>query len=104
MSGRHPIEGRWVSRLPGSSDDYLVEYGIRFDGDAVSVTAIELRDQEEMKISDVGWDGETLSFRSLMPSTGRVGMNRFRLMENGDVESKFTFTVVEALVRRPSAD
>ena len=24
-----------------------------------------------------------------------------RLMENGDIESKFTFTVVEALVRRP---
>lgn len=38
-----------------------------------------------------------------MPSTGRVGVNEFKLKRDGSVQSRFTFTVVEELQRGVAA-
>ena len=94
-----PIEGRWVSTMPHDSDDYLMEYVIKKDKDGFSVYARDLQDGEEMEISNIEWDGSILSFQSYMPSTQRTGSAQFRVKENGNIESKFTFTVLEELKR-----
>jgi|GEM_PF-1643780 len=92
--------GTWVSALPFDSDDYLVEYAIRPHGDSLAVTARDFRDGEEMHISQVEFDGTVLTFQSIMPSTKRKGLHRFRLLGENRIEAEFTFTVVEEL-RRP---
>jgi hypothetical protein len=38
--------------------------------------------------------------KSKMPSTGRIGLNEFRLKKDGKVQSRFTFTVVEEMQQR----
>ena len=93
------LEGRWVSSLPFDSDDYLMEYHITKRGADIQVSAKDLQDGEVMEISDVKWDGFILSFKSFMPSTQRVGFSQFRIISNGNIESKFTFTVLEELKR-----
>ena len=94
------IEGKWVSAFPSDSDDYLVEYLIEKSKDGkIKICARDLQDEEEMEISNIKWDGNILFFQSFMPSTERVGFAQFRLKENGNIESKFTFTVLEELKR-----
>lgn len=93
------IEGKWVSTMPHESDDYLMEYIIKKNKDGISVYAKDLQDGEEMEISNIQWDGKILSFQSYMPSTERTGYAQFRVKENGNIESKFTFTVLEELKR-----
>lgn len=89
--------GSWVSSLPHDSDDYLAKYTIGGNSAFPVVTAVDIQDGEEFQISNIAWNGQQLSFESLMPSTGRKGINRFRLSSNGNVISEFTFTVVEEL-------
>jgi hypothetical protein len=100
--GVHPttaIVGRWRHVAAWDSDDYLSEYEVTFDGKQFTVTGHDLNDGEEFEITYVSWDGASLRFRSLMPSTRREGLNEFRLLSDGSIESRFTFTVVEKLVR-----
>ena len=68
-------------------------------GGLYKVTARDYRDGERMKISDVKFDGRTLEFVSLMPSTGRRGINRFTVKDSSTLTSEFTFIVVEFLKR-----
>lgn len=89
--------GTWVSSLPFDSDDYLIEYSIFEDGGSLGVRARDYRDNEEMLISDVTFDGEVLQFTSVMPSTGRIGLNRFTLTSEQSMGAEFTFTVNEHL-------
>ena len=93
------FEGTWVSSLPFDSDDYLVEYTIEYKKGLMRVKARDYRDGEILKISKVRLVGEVLEFESLMPSTGRKGVNRLRLKRDGELHSEFTFTVVETLKR-----
>lgn len=95
--------GTWVSSQPFDSEDYLVEYHISRAAQRYRVGARDYRDGEEMKISKVRFDGQTLDFISLMPSTGRKGQNRFRLRDNS-IEAEFTFTVRETLKRIASRE
>jgi len=99
MKGPTQFAGTWVSFEPYDSDDYLIEWVISIDDGVISVTARDLQDNEEMEISEVWFDGTVLLFTSLMPSTGRRGLNRFRLKDNDRIESEFTFTVLEELKR-----
>jgi hypothetical protein len=93
------LVGRWRHAAAWDSDDYLAEYQVTFDGNQFAVSGHDLNDGEKFQISDVSWDGATLRFRSLMPSTRREGLNEFRALSDGSVESRFTFTVVERMVR-----
>ncbi len=92
--------GKWAHTAPWDSDDYLAEYTIAQKGKTLSVAGVDLNDGEKFKISGVTWDGRWLRFKSLMPSTGRVGLNEFRLKANGKIESRFTFTVLEEMERK----
>lgn len=96
---KEKLEGRWISSCPTDSDDYLVEYFIKIVDGEFQIIARDLQDNEEMLISDVSWDGDSLKFRSIMPSTDRVGFNIFRLLNDDEIEAKFTFTVLEVLKR-----
>lgn len=87
----HPLIGTWV----GEGEDSRCHYTIKSSGTSFTVTAIDAIDGEELIISDVDWDGENLTFTSLMPSTGRIGKNVMHLITNNDVEFQFTFTVTE---------
>ena len=94
-----PLLGTWQHRAPWNGDDYLSEYVISAPQGRPEVVARDLSDGEAFVISDVSWDGSTLSFVSLMPSTGRLGVNRFKLAAPGAIESTFAFTVMGELVR-----
>jgi len=93
------LVGSWRHSASWDSDDYLAEYIISIEADAVVVSAHDLQDGEEFIISEIKWNGHVLSFRSLMPSTGREGLNEFELSAQGVLKSRFTFTVVEELHR-----
>ena len=95
----HSLEGKWVSTMPHDTDDYLVEYIITSNENGFDVSARDLQDDEQMEITNIKWDGDTLSFKSYMPSTERSGFAQFRLKSDGNIESKFTFTVLEELKR-----
>lgn len=99
MSSYRKLIGRWKSPAPWDSEDYRVAYEVSgFEHNPV-VSATDLSDGEAFLVSNVDWDGDALTFTTLMPSTGRIGINRFSLDERGDVTAQFTFTVIEKLVR-----
>jgi len=98
-TGARALVGRWRHVAPWDSDDYLAEYQVSFDGQKFAVTGHDLNDGEHFEITDISWDGATLRFRSLMPSTRREGLNEFTPQPDGSVESRFTFTVVERMER-----
>jgi len=94
-----PFLGSWRHVAPWSGDDYLAEYVVSWEKGALSVSGCDLNDGETFQISDVSFDGRVLRFRSLMPSTRREGVNEFSLTGAGEIESRFTFTVVARMVR-----
>jgi len=98
-SGLSELAGSWRHPAPWDSDDYLAEYTISVVDGCPVVSAHDLQDGEEFVISQVSWDGKTLRFRSLMPSTGREGLNEFCISPSGALQSRFTFTVVEEFHR-----
>ena len=91
------ISGKWVSSVPWDSDDLLVLYKVEKSGDGFKVSAKDLQDGEEFEITEENWVGKELRFKSFVPSTKRVGWNVFSVLPNGNIESKFSFTVVEEL-------
>lgn len=94
-----PFLGTWRHVAPWSGDDYLAEYVVSWENGALSVSGRDLNDGETFLISDISFDGRVLRFRSVMPSTRREGVNEFSLTSDGEIESRFTFTVVERMVR-----
>jgi hypothetical protein len=91
------IKGRWVHAAPYDSDDYWAIYEVLGTADNPIVKAHDTQDGENFEITNITWDGEVLKFESLMPSTGRRGVNKFRFLEDGMIESEFTFTVIEKM-------
>ena len=87
---------------PDDSCDYpRTEYTISVVDEGFRVAGIDPMDGEEFIIYDVGYDGESIRFVSLMPSTGRTGRNWMRLVDKDKVEYRFTFTERELWVRKP---
>ena len=101
--GLEALAGCWRHPAPWNSEDYVAEYIIAVEKGVPSVTAHDLIDGEAFVITDVRWDGRVLTFRSLMPSTGRSGINEFSLTAEGTLKSRFTFTVVEEFHRRSAS-
>jgi hypothetical protein len=98
-SGIGTFLGTWKHVAPWDSDDWLSEYTIAESGGELVVTARDTNDGEAFVVSDVQWDGSVLRFRTLMPSTGREGLNEFRASADGSLQSRFTFTVLDRLER-----
>jgi hypothetical protein len=87
---------------PDDSSDYpRTEYIITVVDGQFRVTGVDPMDGEEFMIYDVAYDGESIRFVSLMPSTGRTGRNWIRIVDKDKVEYRFTFTERELWVRKP---
>jgi len=89
--------------LEDSSDYPRTEYTITVVDGQFRVTGVDPMDGEEFMIYDVAYDGESIRFVSLMPSTGRTGRNWMRIVDKDKVEYRFTFTERELWVRKPFA-
>ena len=100
MSEFDKLKGTWIHSLPWDSDDYLAEYTISGSESNPVVEAFDTNDGEKFNISEIRWEGSRLIFKSFMPSTSREGINEFSLNKNGQLDSKFTFTVYENLQRK----
>lgn len=98
VESSHPLVGVWM----GNDDDARAEYTISTSAGRFHVSAIDAVDGEGFEISDVRWDPDqgVLSFRSLMPSTGREGKTAFRLISRNRIAVDFTFTEHSTWVRK----
>lgn len=94
------VKGQWCHALPWDSDDYLAIYEVSGNPSSPVVSGWDTSDGENFIVSNVIWDGSVLSFETLMPSTNRRGINKFRLVDDNTIESEFTFTVVETMKRK----
>lgn len=95
------LEGKWIALLPDGSGEPVREYVVKQTEDGISIDAKDLIDDEPMRISDIKWDGEALTFKSLVPSTGRTGLNEFTYKpEDGVLQARFIFTILENLKRK----
>jgi hypothetical protein len=91
----NPLCGVW-RYLEDDSDDYFrAEYTVSVSNGAFQVSGIDRSDGEAFEISDISWNGVTLSFHSYVPSTARCGISQIRYVGDGKVEFLFTFTVLE---------
>lgn len=91
--------GRWRS----GEDDARSEYVVSQQDGVLIVSAFDFIDGERYEISDVQYDRETLSFETLMPSTGRKGRIVLKAtQEAGSAVQTFTFTDTVTLSRLPS--
>lgn len=93
------ILGKWRHPTPWDSNDYLTEYVISYKDGKPVVTGKDVQDGEDFIVSDVSWDGHVLRFKTLMPSTGREGINEMWLLKKDVLKVKFTFTETEELQR-----
>ena len=91
--------GKWKHISPYDGDDYLAIYEVSGTVDTPKVTGYDTSDNEKFIISNVAWDGKTLTFESLMPSTKRKGINKFTLKGDGEIQSEFTFTIYDQLIK-----
>lgn len=74
----------------GSRPYTSAEYNIRVLKTKVSVTAVDSDDGERFVISNVAWDGNVLSFTSLMPSTGWKVAHKITPNWGGALRDEFT--------------
>ncbi|HEY3853119.1 MAG TPA: hypothetical protein VGO67_01855 [Verrucomicrobiae bacterium] len=71
VTSDHPLCGAWVALCSDDSSDYpRTEYTISVADGQFCVTGVDPLDGEQFLIFDVGYDGESIRFVSLMPSTG----------------------------------
>jgi hypothetical protein len=85
LPARHPIIGVWRHADP----EEIVEYTISAIDRGVRVAARERLDGEDLEISSVSWNGETLSFGSTLPSTRWALQNALRLLDRDTIDHWF---------------
>ena len=92
--------GVWRYNPPwDDSDDFMSEYEISGSAENPIVKAKDFYDGEEFIISNVKWAGKALVFESLMRSTGRKGINKLTLDNEGQIDNEFTFTESDKLTK-----
>lgn len=91
----NPLCGVWRYFEEDSEDYYRAEYTVSASNGEFQVSGIDRSDGEAFEISDVSWNGTSLSFHSYVPSTARCGISQWRYVGDGKVEFLFTFTVLE---------
>ena len=92
----HPLVGTWVDgdRDYGSG----VEFTIRAASTGFAVAAVD-SDGEVLVISNVRWNGRTLSFDSFVPSNGHRVTYAVELISPSEVSVRYSVT--ERWVRKP---
>jgi hypothetical protein len=96
--------GVWRYFGDESDDYYRAEYAVSVLNGKFQVSGIDRSDGEEFEISDISWNGVTLTFHSYVPSTARCGISQLRYVGDGKVEFLFTFTVLEVWARYTEAE
>lgn len=81
IASSHPLIGTWVS----DEGDSSVSITICGCTNGFGVTALDRADGEELTVTEVTWNGKTLSFRTHVPSTGYVAMHGLTLENDGSV-------------------
>jgi|WetSurMetagenome_2_1015567.scaffolds.fasta_scaffold00201_7 hypothetical protein len=92
--------GKWVHIEEWDTDDWMSEYDISGTENNIIIKAKDHNDGEEYEISNIKWNGQVLEFVSVMPSTGRKGINKFRIKSENELESEFTFTEYDIMKRK----
>jgi hypothetical protein len=80
------LTGTWVH------PDTTAEYTFVVDKIKVRVSGVDTYDDERFEISEVNWNGETLAFTSIMPSTDWRVTHRVAPNRGGTVNHEFTCT------------
>jgi hypothetical protein len=86
ISKEHPLVGTWITEDEDSDSAYVV----KFTRGRFVVSGFCRSDGERFRITQTRWDGFSLSFNALMPSTKWKSRHVFRLMKNGCVEHEIT--------------
>ena len=87
ISTKHPLIGTWITSDEDSDATFII--GVK-DG-KFQVAGFTRSDKEKFIIKDVKWDGTTLRFYSLMPSTNFKTVHAFRANPDGTAEVEFTW-------------
>lgn len=87
----HPLEGTW-SGEESDAYDSRCQYIIQILNSRPTVKVHDIVDDEELVVSNVGWDQEYLKFNTLMESSQRVGHHIARSISNEEMELISTFT------------
>jgi hypothetical protein len=82
----HPLIGTWVTNDEDS--DAAFTFAVA-DGE-FRVSGFCQSDGEEFEITDVNWNGTALTFTAIMPSTGFVTKNVFRIRPDGKLDLELT--------------
>jgi len=96
-----PLIGTWISNDPFGS---TVEYSVFAVPRGFDVVATDIDDGENGQVSDIDWNGETLSFSTLWESTGRLCKCAMKLLSEHRVEFVLTFTEREIWIRKRSSN
>ena len=86
LQSSHPLVGIWIS----DEGDSSAEFEISPAPDGFKVTGRDRSDGEQFQISNVAWDGNQLTFDSLMPSTGYGAKHVLRLRSPEKVDHELT--------------
>lgn len=91
--------GNWASSLPWDSDDLLIVYTVKKDGDSYSINAVDAQDGEKIHIYDIKEKTNWLEFKSYVKSTGRKCWCKMIPRNEGILDFKVRFVSVEELKR-----
>lgn len=83
---RHPLVGTWFHPNGGST----AEFTVTPEGGGFAVSGLDTGDGERFEISHVDWNGEALSFTSIMRSTKWRTRHVFRVLGECQVEHERT--------------
>ena len=87
---RHPLVGTWFH----PTGDSTAEFTVTLEAGGFAVSGVDTGDGERSEISEVTWNGEALSFTSLMPSTQWRTRHVLRLVSETQVEHERSDTEV----------
>jgi len=78
------LEGTWYH------PDTSAEFRVRVLQTKVAVSGVDNEDGERFTVSNVEWDGQVLSFTSVMPSTGWTVDHRLTPNRGGTLKHEFS--------------
>lgn len=92
--------GTWYCKSDETWDYIGAEYSVSIKNGEFHVSGKDTSDGEEFEVSDICWNGISLTFHGYMPSTGRCSLNQIRYIGGGRIEFLFTFIEREIWTRK----
>jgi hypothetical protein len=83
--------GRWAE-VRNHFGKTSVVYTIRSKDGELIVSGIDEHGRVELKITNISWDGELLSFATLYPPTKHKTEHEFRLAANGRAQLRVSYS------------